>query len=143
MVIHQLPPTPETLWLRILGKGRVQEQAIDQLAELPENDPLRIVVLELLSNLKAILEVNQNLAPEEENLIMRLSPIYEQRLAEATQRGIDQGQRIFVENLLRAKFGELDEELTAIIEPLLALPPADSPALLLNLSRAELLARFN
>ncbi|MFB2897523.1 hypothetical protein ACE1CI_31785 [Aerosakkonemataceae cyanobacterium BLCC-F50] len=141
-----LPPTPETLWLRILGKGRVQEQAIDQLAELPENDPLRIVVLELLSNLKAILEVNQNLAPDEENLIMRLSPLYEQRLAEATQRGIDQGQRIFVENLLRAKFGELDEELTAIIEPLLALPPADSTALLLqlsNLSRAELLARFN
>jgi len=47
---------------------------------------------------------------------------------------------------LRAKFGELDEELTAIIEPLLALPPADSTTLLLqlsNLSRAELLARFN
>ena len=146
VVIHQLPPTPETLWLRILGKGRVQEQAIDQLAELSENDPLRIVVLELLSNLKAILEVNQNLAPEEEDLIMRLSPLYEQRLAEATQRGIDQGQRIFVENLLRAKFGELDEELTAIIESLLALPPADSTALLLqlsSLSRAEFLARFN
>ncbi|MGA9382035.1 MAG: hypothetical protein WBV73_25015, partial [Phormidium sp.] len=146
VVIHQLPPTPETLWLRILGKGRVQQQAIDDLVKIPENDPLRIVVLELLSNLKTILEVNQNLAPEEQDLIMRLSPLYEQRLAEATQQGIDQGQRIFVENLLRAKFGELDEELTAIIEPLLALPPADSTALLLqlsNLSRAELLARFN
>jgi len=163
VVIHQLPPTPETLWLRILGKGRVQQQAIDELAALPENDPLRGVVLELLSNLKAILEVNQNLEPEEQDLIMRLSPLYEQRLAEATQQGIEQGiergiergieqgigqgvrqgQRIFVENLLRAKFGELDEELTAIIEPLLALPPADSTALLLHLSRAELLARFN
>ncbi|MFB2836446.1 hypothetical protein [Floridanema evergladense] len=130
-----------------LGKGRVQQQAIDDLAKLPENDPLRIVVLELLSNLKTILEVNQNLAPEEQDLIMRLSPLYEQRLAEATQQGIGQGvrqgQRIFVENLLRAKFGELDEELTAIIEPLLELPPADSTTLLLNLSRAELLARFN
>jgi hypothetical protein len=114
VVIHQLPPTPETLWLRILGKGRVQQQAIDDLAKLPENDPLRIVVLELLINLKTILEVNQNLAPEEEDLIMRLSPLYEQRLAEATQQGIQQGieqgieqgteqgirlgQRIFVEN---------------------------------------------
>ncbi|XWK88428.1 MAG: hypothetical protein U7127_30315 [Phormidium sp.] len=159
VVIHQLPVTQETLWLRILGKGRVQQQAIDELAALPENDPLRIVVLELLSNLKTILEVSQNLEPEEQDLIMRLSPLYEQRLAEATQQGIEQGiergiergieqgvrqgQRIFVENLLRAKFGELDEELMAIIEPLLALPPADSTALLLQLSREELLARFD
>lgn len=158
VVIHQLPQTPETLWLRLLGKGRVQQQAINELAALPENDPFRGVVLELLNNLKTILEVNQNLEPEERDLIMRLSPLYEQRLAEATQQGIEQGieqgigqglrqgQRIFVENLLRAKFGELDEELTAIIEPLLALPPADSTALLLqlsNLSRAELLARLN
>lgn len=162
VVIHQLPRTPETLWLRMLGKGRVQQQAIDELATLPENDPLRVVVLELLSNLKAILEVKQNLEPEERDLIMQLSPLYQQRLAEATQQGIEQGieqgvrqgieqgvrqgQRIFVENLLRAKFGELDAELTAIIEPLLALSPADSTALLLqlsNLSRAELLARFN
>ncbi|MFB2921835.1 hypothetical protein [Aerosakkonema funiforme] len=155
VVIHQLPQTPETLWLRILGKGRVQQQAIDELAALPENDLFRGAVLELLSNLKAILEVKQNLEPEERDLVMRLSPLYEQRLAEATQQGIEQGieqgigqgvrqgQRIFVENLLRAKFGDLDEELTAIIEPLLALPPADSTALLLNSSREELLARFN
>lgn len=29
VVIHQLPKTRETLWLRILGKGRVQNAAID------------------------------------------------------------------------------------------------------------------
>lgn len=147
VVIHQLPKTQETLWLRLLGKGRVQQEAIDDLAKIPENDPLGAVVLELLSNLKTILEVSQNLEPEEQDLIMRLSPLYEQRLAEATQQGIEQGieqgQRIFVENLLRAKFGELDDELRGIIEPLLALPPADSTALLLQLSREELLSRFN
>lgn len=162
VVIHQLPATPETLWLRILGKGKVQQQAINELAALPENEPIRGVVLELLNNLKTILEVNQNLEPEERDLIMRLSPLYEQRLAAATQqgieqgieqgmergieRGIGQGQRIFIENLLKAKFGELDAELTAIIEPLLELPPAESTALLLqlsSLSRSEFLARFN
>lgn len=158
VVIHQLPATPETLWLRILGKGKVQQQAINELAALPENEPIRGVVLELLNNLKTILEVNQNLEPEERDLIMRLSPLYEQRLAAATQqgieqgmergieRGIGQGQRIFIENLLQAKFGELDAELTAIIEPLLELPPAESTALLLqlsSLSRSEFLARFN
>jgi len=70
---------------------------------------------------------------------MQLSPIYEQRLAEATQ----QGQRIVVENLLRVRFGTLDNSLQAIIEPLLALPPEEFTPLLLQLSRSDLLRRFN
>jgi hypothetical protein len=35
VAIHQLPLTPETLWLRVLGRGRVQEQAIVELQALP------------------------------------------------------------------------------------------------------------
>jgi hypothetical protein len=31
IAIHQLPRTQETLWLRILGRGTVQKQAIDEL----------------------------------------------------------------------------------------------------------------
>lgn len=34
VVIHQLPPNFETLWLRVLGRGKVQEQAIDELEQL-------------------------------------------------------------------------------------------------------------
>lgn len=41
VAIHQLPCTEETLWLRILGKGRVQQQAIDELEALPQDNPLR------------------------------------------------------------------------------------------------------
>jgi len=37
VVIHQLPRTPETLWLRLLGKGTVQQQAIQEITALPEN----------------------------------------------------------------------------------------------------------
>jgi len=146
VVIHQLPRTQETLWLRILGKARVQQQAIDELQALPSEHPLRFAVLELLRSLRTILEVSQDLEPEDRNLIMRLSPLYEQRLAEATQQGLQQGlqqgQRQVVENLLRAKFGALDEQLSAIIEPLLALPPEEFSRLLLQMSREELLARF-
>jgi len=142
VAIHQLPPTSETLWLRILGKGRVQQQAIDELEALPENEPLRFRALELLYSLRTTLEVSQNLEPEERDLIMRLSPLYEQRLEEATQQGIQQGQRGVVENLLRARFGSLDEQLEAIIEPVLELPPEEFTRELLQLSREELLARF-
>ncbi len=50
VIIHQLPRTPETLWLRILGKGTVQQQAIDELEALPADNPLRSNALELLFN---------------------------------------------------------------------------------------------
>lgn len=52
VAIHQLPETPETLWLRILGKGGVQQRAISQLSALAADDPLRIIALELLYRLQ-------------------------------------------------------------------------------------------
>ncbi|WP_242055284.1 hypothetical protein [Nostoc flagelliforme] len=42
-------------------------------------------------NLKTILEFNQNIDEEDRDLIMRLSPIYEQKLAESKQEGIQEG----------------------------------------------------
>jgi len=47
-----------------------------------------------------------------------------------------------VENLLKARFGELDEQLMGIIEPMLQLPPQEYASLLLQLPREELLKRF-
>ena len=41
VVMHQLPCTPETLWLRILGKGNVQKQAIEEIEALPVSHPFR------------------------------------------------------------------------------------------------------
>ena len=138
VAIHQLPVTPETLWLRLLGKGRVQQRAIEEVQALDLNNPLRGKAIDLLANLKTTLELNQNLDVEDRDLVMQLSPIYEQRLAEATQ----QGQRIVVENLLRVRFGTLDNDLQTIVEPLLALPPEEFTSLLLQLSREDLLTRF-
>jgi hypothetical protein len=62
IVLHQLPKTPATLWLRILGKGRVQEQAIAEVAALPAQHPQRDNVLDLLGNLKVILEARTNIS---------------------------------------------------------------------------------
>ncbi len=142
VAIHQLPCTEETLWLRILGKGRVQQQAIDELAALPENHPFRDKAIDLLLSLKTTLEVNQNVDEEDRNLIMRLSPIYEQKLAATKQEGIQEERRTIIENLLRFRFGELDGELRAIMPALLALSPEEFTPLLLQLSRDELLERF-
>jgi hypothetical protein len=116
--------------------------AINELTALPENNPLRVNALELLYNLRVILEANQNLDPEDKELIMELSPLYLERLDTALQSGVQQGiqrgrqqgERFVVENLLRVRFGNLDEELLSIIEPLLELPPKEFTRLLLQLS---------
>ncbi|MEH2372094.1 hypothetical protein [Nostoc sp.] len=73
---------------------------------------------------------------------MRLTPLYQQDREQAKQQGIQQGERLVVENLLKVRFGEINNELQEIIEPLLALPPEEFTPLLLQLSREELINRF-
>ncbi|BAY23436.1 hypothetical protein NIES2100_32010 [Calothrix sp. NIES-2100] len=85
---------------------------------------------------------------------MGLSRIYEQKLAEARQEGINEGiqqaiqegmkaeRRTFIEELLRVRFASIDGELNRIIEPLSSLSPEELTPLLLQLTREELLDRF-
>ena len=112
----------------------------------------------VLLNLKTQIEIKQNPSSEDRDLIMNLSPIYLQRLAEAEQKGRIEGRqegiqegleegvknerRIVIESLLRARFGSLDDELNAIIQPLLELTPEEFSTLLIQLSREELVSRF-
>jgi hypothetical protein len=151
VAIHQLPRTPETLWVRVLGKGNVQKQAIAELKALPKDNPFRFNALELLYNLRTILEVRQDLEQEDRELIMELSPLYLQRLEDATQvgvqqgvqQGIQQGQRLMVESMLQVKFGVIDEKLSQIIEALIQLEPLERTQLIMLLNREEILARFS
>jgi hypothetical protein len=77
---------------------------------------------------------------------MRLSPLFDQQLEAAQlaglQQGIQQGERQVVENLLRVRFGNVDEELAGIIEAMLRLSPEEFTPLLMQLSREELISRF-
>lgn len=154
VAIHELPCREETLWLRILGKGNVQKQAIKEIGALPPNHPLRATALLLLVNLQATIQASQNIDREDQELVMELSPLLlqwrEEALHEGEERGFQQGlqrgarteRRTIIENFLRAKFGDLDRELSGIIQPLLELPPEEFAVLLLQLSREELLTRF-
>lgn len=138
VVIHQLPRTRETLWLRLLGRDKVQEEAISELEGLEASNPFRSVTLNLLYNLQKHLELREDRDTSDRELIMRLTPLYEQE-REQTFR---QGQRLMLENLLRARFGSLEPVDNAIIETLLTMPPSEFTPLLLQLSREELIARF-
>lgn len=143
VAIHQLPLTPETLWLRLLGRGSVQERAILELQALPSNQPYQQATLELVYNLRENLRINQQLEKDDRKLIMRLEPIYQRNREQAKLEGRQEGERLVVENLLQVRFGSLNDELSAIIEPILALPPSEFTPLLMQLSQEELIARFS
>ncbi|MBE9229746.1 hypothetical protein IQ264_30545 [Phormidium sp. LEGE 05292] len=94
---------------------------------------VRSNALLLLANLEATIQASQNIDREEQELVMELSPLLLKWEEEAVQRGLQQGlqqgvrteRRATIENLLRVRFGVLDEELSRIIEPLLELPPEE------------------
>jgi len=93
IAVHQLPDNPETLWFRILGRGKVQEKAIKELKSLPLESTLRNNALELVYEMLSLLEVRQKqqLDQEDKELVMQLSTIYLEKLENATQQGIEQG----------------------------------------------------
>ena len=101
VVIHQLPPLPETLWLRLWGRGKVQRQAIEEVLALPDSDPKRIPALKLLATWKITIEVSGALDQEDQEVAMALSQAYlewekqteERGVKKGMQRGIQQGMQ--------------------------------------------------
>ncbi|NJL78700.1 MAG: DUF4351 domain-containing protein [Richelia sp. SM2_1_7] len=111
VAIHQLPKTIETLWLRLLGRGRVQEQAMLELQELPPSNPFQQATLKLVYNLRQNLRANQNLEEDDRELIMRLEPLYQQDRERAIQEGNLQGEQRLVIRQLNRRIGEIDSSL--------------------------------
>jgi hypothetical protein len=114
IVIHQLPCTPETLWLRVLGRGRVQKEAIDELEALSENNPFRQRALELLYTLQKSLKLKQDIEPEDRELIMRLEPLYQQEKETLVREAEERAKKRFAQKLLSrgmaiAEIAELTE----------------------------------
>ncbi|MFP4296961.1 MAG: hypothetical protein ACLFT0_03780, partial [Spirulinaceae cyanobacterium] len=66
----------------------------------------------------------------------------EQGRQQGIEQGRQQGERLVLENLLRVRFGTVDEDLAAIIDAVLSLPPEEFTPLVMQLSREELIARF-
>jgi hypothetical protein len=168
VAINRLPSTPDTLYLRMLGDGEVQQQAIEEfLALFPQTDPLRQSVLDLLLKYRIYLgdkEKQTELTEVEKELLMNLSNVYRTWEKEAVQRGRQQGrqqgllagllvglseeQRLLVKTLLKSKLTERDEELSPVVERMLnsppeKLPPEELSRLLLQASREDLGAKFS
>lgn len=105
------------------------------------------LVRTLISLLAKRQQNQQDLDREDRELIMTLTEMYEEAMADIRQEGIAQGEqrsnRRFVETILQNRFGAVDEELAAIVSSIASLPVEEYTPILLNSSRAELLARFS
>jgi hypothetical protein len=93
---HKLPVIPRTLLLRLMARGKVQEQAIAELLALPDSTPFKRQTIEHLAILQIQLQIGQNLGVDERGLMMNLTPVYEQwrqaAVEEGEQRGRQEGQ---------------------------------------------------
>ena len=114
---------------------------------------MRDNALELLTVWKINIGISLEPNREEQELAMTLSKAYlewkqeteQQALQRGLQQGVQQERQTTIEQFLTAKFGELDEQLAAIVQPFSALPSPEYATLLMQvatLSRDALLARF-
>ncbi|MCU0569069.1 MAG: flagellar assembly protein H [Oculatellaceae cyanobacterium Prado106] len=143
VAIDQLPATEETLWLRVLGRDDTQSQAILEVLSLPVDDPQRSKIIQMLTSWKVRIEMLDPLESEEERFSMALSQAYLEWERKTEQRVTQQMKREAVEALLKARYGELDEQIESIVPQIIALPTEEYTRLILQASREDLLQQFS
>jgi hypothetical protein len=97
-----------------------------------------------VADLKVNLESSTNRKPDEMELLMALtkSPLFVEYMEQATADARSLAYRSVVESMMVARFGSLDEHLSAIIPNIIKLPPSEFTPLVLEMSREELIDRF-
>jgi hypothetical protein len=101
IVIHDLSKTPETILLRLLGKGSVQTQAIKELMALPRDHPYLQETLEHISILQINLKLRQNKTKDIKEVIMNLSPAYLKWRQETIAEGGKATATVIAKNMIR------------------------------------------
>lgn len=170
VALSQLPANPDTLSLRLLGRGSTQQQAIEEVLALPRTSSFRENTLELLIQWRVTILIRENDDEIDEETLMKLSQVYlewkekerreiraellqdlsrelfeqarQEVLTETGTEVIRRERTSIIESLLRIRFGDIDAELSSIIEPLITLSPEEFTPLLLQLSKEELLRLY-
>ena len=93
--LKDLPSTPNTLWMRVLGRGQTQENAIADVVALPLSDPRRAPILRMLCAWKLVtIEKNPSLFENAETTIMAYPQIFLDWEAATEERALRRGQEI-------------------------------------------------
>ncbi|MGB5593991.1 MAG: DUF4351 domain-containing protein, partial [Crocosphaera sp.] len=103
----------------LLGRGKVQTNAISEVESLRDDNPLKSIILEQLYNLQQNLFVQNDVDSEDREVIVRLAPLYQEDRAKAIQQGIQQGRQEGIQQgefnivirLLNRRIGSLSPNL--------------------------------
>ncbi len=121
IAINQLPNNEATLFLRLLGKGQTQKQAVDEVIGLDVRQPRRAAILRLLASWKISLEITGQ-AEAEEELMMVLSQAYLEWEQQTEQRGEakgrQEGEQSLILRQLTRRIGDVSPELRSQIQSL-------------------------
>jgi hypothetical protein len=111
VVVSELPVTPDTLLLRLLGAGQVLKQAIAELKALRTEEPARSLALPLLVRLR--LEIPTDPAQrteDDQEFLMQTQDIVEtwrqEAIQEGVKQGVQQGECAVLLRQLRQRFGD-------------------------------------
>jgi Domain of unknown function (DUF4351) len=135
VAIDELPETPETLWVRILGRDETQERAIREVLALPIEHPRRSDVLRLLASWKVRMDLGElmDFVNREEG-VMALSEAFLEWEQATESRIRQEAERSLIILQLEQRVGALPQPTKDRINTL-SLPQIESLAIaLLNFS---------
>lgn len=117
--INQLPRNEATLFLRLLGKGQTQKQAVNEVIEFETGDSRRSAILRLLASWKISLEIT---GETEEELMMVLTQAYLEWEQQTEQRGEQAGAlkeaQALILRLLTRRIGDVSPEVRSQVQAL-------------------------
>ena len=91
VAIDRLLEISDTLWLRLLGRGRALDQEIAELLALSPEEPKRNKAVQLLASWKTNIESIEELEAEDRELVMALSPAFVEWERQTRQAGVEEG----------------------------------------------------
>ncbi len=100
---NELPADASTMWLRLLGRGKVQAEAASQLLALSEQDPLRDATMALLVAWQQDLPASAEQSEDEREMTMSLDQAYQRWERETLARGRSEGKAEAVLEVLGAR----------------------------------------
>ena len=92
VVLAELPATPETRLLRMLGPPSMQLAALRELDALPVDDPQRQPWIDILADVRYLFDDEPNPDPEEQALMTELRQRWEREKAELRSSGKAEGR---------------------------------------------------
>ena len=135
VVARELPRTRETLMLRLMGRGRVLIEAVEDLQRLPPDAWERKLAVPILVQLRLTIPADRTLqSPEERAVVMSTLELYEAFKTSLIEKGIEEGIEKGIERLREA--------ITRIYEARFGAPSPSLEAAIAETKDAETLAAW-